>query len=536
MNDVIYNPLEDYKNKYKKLDGDTISAYFDQLVVRSDIDIEKNRDTVKKYQLCREQIAKVSKKLNRYRVFRVLMIFSIFLLPFVFINITPEIRRLRTEISESEQNSRQLMSIAYEQMQPLMNLFSSEDSLNIISKVLVQLTFDSCLTAEKEADMKINYDFDETESSEESSVEILSGSYNGNPFLYENKLVHRMGTAVYTGQKTITWTEYYIDDDGYRCSRTRSQTLHASIKKPKPHYSTHIILNYGAQGASELCFSRQAAHLEQRSEKAIERILKRGEKRLKKKTDLAVENNQNFVNMSNTDFEVLFSALDRTDEIQFRTLFTPLAQTNLSDLILSKTGYGDDFDFYKRRRMNLIISDHSQHRPLCLQPDMYSSYSFDKIKENFIKLNAEYFKAIYFDFAPLWAIPAYQERPVHSLKPVPALSRHFSRREAEALANSADPVYLVDPKTRTSAIFKTHFVGASGDADEISVKAYSYDIIRRTDYVSVEGDDGYMHDVPVEWNEYIPLEAENNFYITQHPPVNQDVLASKHGLSIIKSL
>ena len=31
--------------------------------------------------------------------------------------------------------------------------------------------------------------------------------------------------------------------------------------------------------------------------------------------------------------------------------------------------------------------------------------AFDIIKENFISKNIDYFKAVYFDFAPLWAIP-----------------------------------------------------------------------------------------------------------------------------------
>ena len=85
--------------------------------------------------------------------------------------------------------------------------------------------------------------------------------------------------------------------------------------------------------------------------------------------------------MSNTRFEVLFGALDRTNEVQFRELFTPLAQTNMVDLILSKTGYGDDFNFRKRRRMNEIVSEHSQGRVMNLVPKDYTSYSFDFIKE-----------------------------------------------------------------------------------------------------------------------------------------------------------
>ena len=79
-----------------------------------------------------------------------------------------------------------------------------------------------------------------------------------------------------------------------------------------------------------------------------------------------IKENRDFTSMSNTDFEVLFDALDRTDEVQFRTLFTPLAQTNMVSLIRSQTGYGDDFVFVKANRMNFVATDHSQGRDIVI--------------------------------------------------------------------------------------------------------------------------------------------------------------------------
>jgi hypothetical protein len=69
------------------------------------------------------------------------------------------------------------------------------------------------------------------------------------------------------------------------------------------------------------------------------------------------------------------------------------------ELLLSQTGYGDDFHFIKQRRTNRIVSNHSQGRALKLSAGAYASYAFDQIKENFINKNAEFFKAVYFDFA-----------------------------------------------------------------------------------------------------------------------------------------
>lgn len=532
---VIYKPLEEFNGKYRSRHEELTQQFFDKLVSESGVNIEENRATVLQYNTYKDNLVKLKRKLNWMRFFRVLMIIVIVLIPLVILKMTPKIRALREEIKEAGQKIEELLALAYQQMLPLSSLFTDRDALNLISETVPMLSFDPCFTIRKESDMRTNYDFEGLEDAEQSTVATLSGAYNENPFLFENKIVHTMGTETYYGTKTITWTETYRDSDGHLRSRTRTETLRAQLVKPKPYYNTQVVLNYGSQGAPDLCFSRDATHLEQKSKKAINRMVKSGEKKLKKRTDKAIKENKDFVSMANTDFEVLFDALNRNDEVQFRALFTPLAQTNMVDLILSKDGYGDDFNFFKVKRMNKILSNHSQGRPINLTADMYTSYSFDIIKENFIGKNTEFFKAVYFDFAPLFAIPAYQERPVHSLKPIPDMTQLYSMKESEVLANSVDREYLVHPQTKTQAILKTQYLRSSDKTDETKVTAYSYDIEKRLEYVSVRGGDGHLHNVPVEWDEYLPLQAENNFCITEYDAKNADgVLASRNGLCIMK--
>lgn len=242
------------------------------------------------------------------------------------------------------------------------------------------------------------------------------------------------------------------------------------------------------------------------------------------------------MSMSNTDFEVLFDALDRDNEVQFRTLFTPLAQTNMVDLLLSKTGYGDDFHFIKSKRTNRIISEHSQGRDMILQAESYRSHSYDVIRSNFIDKNTEFFKAVYFDFAPLWAIPMYQERPVHSLKPIPDYTQLYSLKESEALANLLDRSQVVHPQTKTQAILKASFVSSRGGVDKTKVTAYSYDIIGRVDIIPVLGGDGRFHNVSVRWDDYIPLVSRNDFYIADaDSAADKPVMARRNGLCIYDS-
>lgn len=535
MDSLIFNPSEEYESRFKNLHLENTKNFFEELVRQSGVDEEQNRKTIEKYTESLANSKQLKKKLNLYRFLRVMMCILVVSIPLVVVKITPLIKGLRSDIENSDQNAQNLLNEAWEQMKPLNELFSDRDSLNIIEKTVPFISFDTCFSAKQDEDMRLNYDFTQEHASEESTIDVLAGHYNENPFLFENRMIHTMGTATYRGSLVIHWTETYYDEDGNLCTRRESETLTATVTKPKPFYHTQVVLNYCCQSGPELSFSRGATHLEAKSDKEIEKYVKRGTKELKKMSDKAIRENRQFTPLSNSDFEVMFHAYDRTNEVQFRSLFTPLAQTNTVALIRSKTGCGDDFAFLKHLRTNRIVSEHSQNRAVKLLANEYVSYSFDTIRDNFTIKNANFFRAVYFDFAPLWAIPVYQERPVHSLKPIPDLSQRYSLKEFEILANAADAHELIHPDTKTQAIFKSGYVGSNSDGDETCITAYSYDIVVRTDYVPVLGGDGNFHNVPVEWNEYIPLEAETHFLVApEEKNLGLEKIASRNSLCFYK--
>lgn len=535
MTAVIYDPLEEYENKLQALHLENTNAFFQQLVTKSGVDVEENRRTVAQYDKFQESLKKLRRKLGWMRFWRVLMCITLVLIPLVVMKMTPKIRALRKEIEEGDAKTAELLAKAQRQMEPLNRLFTDRDALEIIHTTVPLMSFHPYFSAEQEEDMKINYDFRDGNNKEQSTLDVLAGEYNENPFLFENRRVHKMGMETYHGYKTITWTETYRDSQGKLQRRTRTQTLHATVTKPKPFYSTQVVLHYCSQGGPELSFTRDATNLDQKSERAIERYVKKGEKKLQRMAEKAVKENDDFTSMSNTEFEVLFDALDRTDEVQFRTLFTPLAQTNMVSLLLSQTGYGDDFNFIKEKRTNTIISQHSQDRAINLLSGEYPSYSYDNIAQNFVNKNRDFFKAVFFDFAPLLAIPAYQERPVHSLKPIPDYNRIIAQKEGEAMANMVSEQYIVHPATKTPAILKSSFVDSGNNGDEICITAYSYDIEGRVDIVPMLGGDGRMHNVHVHWDLYLPLEAKNHFYIAEDSVKDRTLFAKRNGLGIYGS-
>ena len=209
--------------------------------------------------------------------------------------------------------------------------------------------------------------------------------------------------------------------------------------------------------------------------------------------------------MANEEFDVLFGATDRDHEVQFRTMYTPLAQNNTVDLLTSQTGYGDDFYFTKRRRCNMITSEHAQGWSMDCSARRYYSFDVDVARRNFTSFNENYFKSLFFDFAPLLAVPAYQEEPIHSLERPEEYPSYYSVYEHEAMANHLGNA-LAHRDARTTSIMKTNFVCKENGMDRVAVTAYGYTTAERVDFIPRLGGDGKMHAVPVPWTEYIPVE------------------------------
>lgn len=555
MDQMIFNPLEDYEKTLKDAHAANAENFWQELVARSGVSPEENRTTVEKYNAQQKTADDVKKKSGLFKTLRILsiigMVAAVLVAVAMFVNsmilpgillvlagaglllvwllvLNPRIKNLDQIHAEEQAKADALLATCWQQMAPLNALFGSWDGISLLEKTIPKFDFQPSFSQEQEKDMLENYNFQDYDEEEHTILDTLSGRYNGNPFLFERRRIHKMGTETYHGYKTIHWTERYTDSNGKRRTRTRSQTLHATVTKPKPFYHLETYLHYGAQAGPDLSFSRLNKHLEDKSERAIDAMVRKGERKLRKKAEDALENNQNFMGMTNTEFDVLFDALDRDHEVQFRLLFTPLAQTNMVDLLRSETGYGDDFDFFKRLRMNTIVTEHSQNRCFLMEPEKFHSHDFEVIKDRFTKGHAEYFKAVYFDFAPLLALPVYQERPVHSLDPLPDYSQKYSTWEYEALANAIGPGHLAHPNSKTPAILKAAYTGRDKTADQVRITAHSYDSLPRLDVVPMLGGDGRMHSVPVHWQEYIPLEVSQQMCVSVADPGDSGSIAGIH--------
>ena len=557
MDDLLYEPLKYYETKGRQEHKANVESFFDELKKRSGVDEGQNKKTVAEYKAKQTEIEKLEKKSSRYKALRIILIIASVIgallliygfastllfslvgcvitassLCVIFLYLKKRIKHFSELLSEKRAEAQEILSEAQKQMEPLNSLFSDRDTYDLVEKTLPELKFNVNYSVQKEREY-IELSGQSPEFNENrSTLDIVSGNFNGNPFVYEKSLIHEMGEETYHGYLTIRWTESYRDSKGNRRTRVRTQTLHASVVKPKPFYSEDTVLKYVAQGAPELSFTREGMYHDDKSDRQIERTIKKGEKQLRRKQEQALEEGTNFVEMANTEFEVLFGALNRDHEVQFRMMFTPLAQNNMVDLMRSETGYGDDFDFYKQKRVNLIHSDHAQKWKMEPSAKNYHSYDFEEIKNKFISQNEEYFKSVFFDFAPLFAVPMYLDEPVKSLEPLKEYKCNYTSSEYESLANRMPPSLLSAEGSATRAIIKSGKASkGQGESDSVELKAYSYRAYDRIEYVPRMGGDGRMHPVPVPWVEYVPV--ENTSYVEVFPESSAKDFSSRcHGLA-----
>ena len=174
-------------------------------------------------------------------------------------------------------------------------------------------------------------------------------------------------------------------------------------------------------------------------------------------------------------------------------------------LMTDKAGYGDDFTMRKQRCLNFVSTEHSAGWDPDVNYKRYVSYSADLAKESFLNFNCEYFRSLFFDLAPILSIPLYQQHKPHEYIYPESYHRNYTPYESEFLVNRMGQGAFCHPESDTQAILKTEFLKKEGKSDRVRVTAYSYRTEERVDFVPELGGDGFMHDVPVHWVEYIPI-------------------------------
>jgi len=522
-NDIL-EPSKAYKLGVKESHHQNVVSYFDGLVKQAGVSREKNKETVERYNKKLVELEKLKNFQHKIKVkkgwliFLTVLLFVTIIAPILLIkkikSLNKDIAKYDEKIKKCEEEANAIKEEAQNQLYPLYELFEWNMPATLMSKTVPLIQMDKTFDPSKYQYMHEKYGFDEEKDPNVSSVYVQSGSILGNPFLIERNYCTCMYQHDYVGHLTITWTTTSTDSEGHVHTTTHTQTLTAHIYKPAPRYYLDTWLIYANGAAPDLSFTRNPSGVNSMSDKQIERYIKDYDKKLDKLERDAVKNNKSFHRLQNPEFEALFNCLNRDHEPQFRLLFTPLAQRSMCDLIRTKTPYGDDFTFIKRKCLNYIQSAHSQGINLDGNPANFFTYDLEAMESKFISECDDFMQSMFYDLAPLLSIPLYQQHKDFNYIYKDNYKGNITSYETEVLANKYDENLFLHEKSKTHGILKTEFVSRDGNVDKNIIHAYSYDSIEHLDFVPTMGGDGHMHNVPVTWYEYIPLHKETPFAVT----------------------
>lgn len=557
MIDDVYEPLALYRERFNAEHADNTAVFFEELVNRSGVDETANATTVAAIRSLDEQLASADSSRSGWRTLRVLVVFLVvaafigiaffvlqmfspdtelllhvnglwaavcFAVAVAGIALTsaklnPAIRALDERLRLLNERHKAKMAEAQAQLAPLNRLYDWGMIAQLIQKTVPTLVLDPYFSRARLDDLRSSFEWDDSFNHDKSVIFSQSGEIHGNPFVLAETLDFHMGTEIYHGSLAISWKERetYRDSNGHAKTRwvTRTQTLQASVDKPAPKYSRNNFVLYGNEAAPKLAFSRTPSAFSA-GDGLFDKL--RMNLTVAKLESLSrnLNDDSGFTIMSNRRFDALFHATDRNDEIQFRLLFTPLAQQQMVNLLTDKTiGFGDDFAFIKARMVNIVMPAHLVDTDMTTNPSLFQNYDLSAAREFFNAYSNSYFRAFYFALAPLLTIPLYQQHRSHADIYANVAAKGASFWEYEAIANFHGQDAFRHPESITENILKTNQTITGDGYTEVNIIAHGFRGKERVDHVSKFGGDGKWHNVPVNWTEYLPVQRISTLIVRE---------------------
>lgn len=558
MTEDVYEPLALYRDRFKAEHAENTAAFFEKLVERSGVDGDANAATMTEIRALDAQLAAADSSRSNWKVLRALSVIIVivgfiglvlFILPFLspdielpirvnglwaaicaavaaagiaFIaaKLNPAIRLLDERLRSLAEHREEKVAEASAQLAPLNRLYDWGMIAKLVQQTVPRLALDPYFSRARLDELYHSFGWDDSFNRDRSVLFAQSGEINGNPFVLAETLDFRMGTKTYHGSITISWQEResYTDSEGRTRTRwvTRTETLHASVDKPAPEYSREKFLIYGNEAAPDLTFSRTPSSLSNAGDGFFSRWrMKRTVAKLEA-FSRNLDDEYGYTIMSNRQFAALFHATDRNDEVQFRLLFTPLAQQQMLNLLRDKTvGFGDNFVFIKDRMINLVRPAHLATTDITAAPSLFHNYDLAAAREFFNAYSNAYFRALYFALAPVLTIPLYQQHRSHADIYASVLGKTASFWEHEAIANFHGQHAFEHDESVTENLLKTQAVRTDAGYTEVAVTAHGFRGEHRVDYVSKLGGDGNWHEIPVKWVEYIPVQRTSKLTVRE---------------------
>ena len=564
MIEDVLEPLSLYRDRFRKAFAQATEDKFLELTRQAGVDVEANREAVKAVHRAESDLEDARSRLScRKGLLAFCIVVAVIALLVLALGIrldadggvlllagaafilggggifgcAQSLSGLRAAVDEAESRLRSALQVARDQMKALNELFTWDIPVKLIEQVVPKISFDPYFADIRLDALRRLYGWNDAFNEGKSMLFAQSGVILGNPFVVGEYLDQTWEPKTYSGSLDISWTEWVSDSDGNEHPVSRRQTLHATVEKPVPVYGKHKFLLYGNDAAPNLTFTREPSPHSGKEGYFARKGRERELKKLRKFSQKLGDESQ-YTLMANHDFEVLFHAVDRDHEVEFRLLFTALAQSQMLALLNDTTvGYGDDFCFIKDHKINLIAAEHLDEGPIDTDPERFRSYDWDASHAVFTEFNNRYFKDLFFAFAPLLAVPLYQQTRSHEEIWKGIVDTEPSCFwEHEAVANYHGEEAFRHPDCITHSILKTKLISREDGESAVAVTAHGFRGVERRDFVSVHGGDGDWHDVPVDWIEYLPVSNTRSIRLTERtrPSENFQTKAAESVASILR--
>ena len=546
---LSFDPIDFYKGPLKAEYDKNAAEFLNALVRVANIDEAANRKIVAEINRLKKKIEDTQKTLVGFKFLLALCIFllvagvvmaivgicldleiltkilliaigagvAIGMVLLIFLVINKKIKNLNSIFEKHQAAYYQALNQGIAMLNPFRQLLTYKDFIRLVNRTTDVIKLDEELKPQKLLMLHSLYNYNYRYNQNVSVCSVQSGDISSNPFIRVKLFATEMVNFTYVGSRTVTWAETY-HSNGRTYTRTVSQTLTATVVKPVPKYYFDSAVIYGNEAAPDLSFTRRPSGVETDStEKQIDNLVKKGEKQLEKLTEKATKQGRGFQALTNSEFDVLFGAFNRDNEVQYRLLFTPLAQQNMVEIITAKEPYGDDFYFRKDKKLNIVSTLHGKDM-FDYDPTIFNLYyDYDLLKKDYLAYLKNLFGSLYFDLAPILAIPLYQTTDAGLYNPGEILN-HVSTLEAESFVNEmakvADLVFRPQ-EAAEKLILKVNYQNSVGETDIFDVVAYSYQKIPNVTVVPVMANNGRLYDVAVNWFDFIPVNKTSRVGIRQ---------------------
>jgi len=524
MEDFISKPISEYKEKFSKEINQKAEETFDRLVGETSTDAEANKKTMSEYYKQSNASKKLAKTVTTMKVFAWIFmvmavitgVMSYFLQDLMLYLIIGAVVVLAASIilfvfaskqkkskDEIDKDIVRLKVEAEAQTKALKEAMKWEIPIDLFNEVMPNVKLDYYHTRQKQQYFATNFSLPVYFDDNMCVVGVYSGKIAKNPFTILKFRTQDMIKQSYHGYLDIYWETVEYDSNGNKRVVQHKERLTATTWHDAPSFKEHVKAFYGCDAAPDLRFSREPFGVDGMSDNKLSKNINKKYKEYRKQVEKNLKDGKSIMLMANEEFEALFGAVDRDNDVQFRLLFTPLAQQNMVELMKDRDYLGDNFYMDKFGKLN--VNENVSFQQLSFSTGVGNYYSFDleEFRSNFIGFTSDFLLYVYMQLIPFLNIPMYQQtEPEKTFEDFVGGKEEIelSNFDAETLVND-DPKYEPEA-TKTPCITKAKY---SGTKDKFNIYSYGFDTEEMLEYVSVKGGDGYYHDVPVYWIKYIKV-------------------------------